>query len=91
MFYLFLWLGLDTCLVEASVKLTSLAHVFGGLLTALVSIHNPVLAVLMALTFIIYELDEDWHISDEAFKDIKEFIYGLFIGALIEAVRWLSG
>jgi len=58
-------------------------HIMAGLVTALITMVNSVLAALMFVGFIIYELDEDWHLSDEAFQDIKEYLIGLYIGAII--------
>jgi len=37
----------------------------------------------MAILFIVYEVDEDWHLSDEAFRDILEFTIGLYITSLV--------
>ena len=62
------------------VKLTSLAHVVAGVLTSVASFLNPTLAVLMFVGFIIYELNEDWHLSDESFQDILEYLIGLYGG-----------
>jgi len=39
------------------------------------------------LVFILYELDEDWPISDQAFRDIREYLIGLFTGAIGLALR----
>ena len=69
-----------------ALKLTSLAHYLGGFLSGLCCLFNPVLSVLATVVFIIYELDEDWHISDEAFRDIKEYLLGLFTAMIIVAV-----
>ena len=60
----------------------SVAHFVGGLLVAIISPLIPVLSVISFLGFIIYELDEDWHISDQAYKDIKMFLFGMFTGMI---------
>jgi len=73
--------------LRLGVKLTSLAHLLGGLLAGLASMFNPALSVLATVVFLIYELDEDWHISDEAFRDIKEYLIGLFISLIIVVVE----
>ena len=44
----------------------------------------------MFIVFIIYELNEDWHISDSAFIDILFYAIGLYTAAVILIlVRWL--
>lgn len=63
--------------------LCSIVHFLGGALTALVSTKFPVLGLIMAILFIVYEVDEDWHLSDEAFRDILEFTIGLYITSLV--------
>ena len=62
------------------MKPTDIAHVIAGVLTSTASFINPTLATLMFIGFIIYELDEDWHLSDEAYQDILEFLIGLYGG-----------
>ena len=37
------------------------------------------LPILGAVLFLAYEVDEDFHISDEAFHDILEAMIGFFI------------
>lgn len=66
--------------------LTFLAHFLGGFLTS-IFIFSPkiplFLPIAIFILFVIYELDEDWHIKDKAYIDIRQFIYGLFVGGLI--------
>ena len=49
-------------------------------MTALIAKVSIVFSVINTLVFIVYELDEDWKISDYAYKDIREFAIGLAIG-----------
>ena len=63
--------------------LRKLAHYAWGLLTALVALVAPVLSALMFLGFIVYELDEEWHIRDKSYNDIREMLIGMGIGALV--------
>jgi len=63
------------------MKLTSLAHFLGGALTALTTVKFPVLGSIMVVLFIIYEVNEDWHLSNKAFKDILEFMVGVYVSA----------
>jgi len=67
--------------------LTDLAHIVFGILTVLAAVYvHPVVSAIMFLTFIIYELDEEWHLEDESYEDIREYGIGLGIGTLIIAV-----
>lgn len=59
------------------------AHLLAGLLTAHTSFHNPLLSVLMFIVFLIYELDEDWHIKDRAYRDILQYAVGLYLYAIM--------
>ena len=61
-------------------------HFIGGVITALAAIKAPVLGLVMALVFLVYELNEDWHIKDEAYKDIKAYLVGLFITAFAHII-----
>ena len=62
------------------VGLTDVTHVLAGVLTSIASFLNPTLAILTFVGFIIYELDESWHLSDQAFQDILEYLIGLYGG-----------
>jgi len=37
---------------------------------------NPILPPLAAALFVIYELDEEFRLSDEAYQEIREYLYG---------------
>lgn len=67
-------------LVGIKRKLSSLAHMLYGVLTVFAPMH---IAVIMFVAFLAYELDEQLHIKDKAYKDIAEFIIGLVIGVII--------
>jgi hypothetical protein len=56
-------------------------HFFAGVLTAYTSFYNIVLSILMFIAFMLYELDEDWHIRDQAYKDILVYAIGLYMYA----------
>jgi hypothetical protein len=60
-----------------------IAHFAAGFSTALVSTLNAVLSILLFITFLVYELDEDWHISDEAYRDILEYAVGLYTASIL--------
>lgn len=59
-----------------------IAHFVGGLLVILISNVFPIAAVLLTSLFVIYEMDESWSINDEAFRDIKIYLLGGFLGAI---------
>ena len=61
------------------VRLSDLIHVVAGLIAAFAPPH---LAVLISMLFVIYELDEDWHLHDKAYQDIREFLIGLVMGTV---------
>jgi len=70
--------------LERKRVVSSLAHFLYGVLTAL---SDWYLSISMAILFIIYELDEEWHIKDNAYRDILEYIIGVAIGALALLVQ----
>lgn len=63
--------------VRDYLKPTSFAHYFAGIVTVVVALSWPVISVLLFVGFIIYELNEDWYLEDEAFHDIREYLVGL--------------
>lgn len=62
------------------------AHHIWGFMVALVALVSPALSVLMFTGFIIYELDEEWHIKDKSYADIREMLIGMGIGAALDLV-----
>ena len=69
--------------------ITRIIHLSAGIITALAIIEHPIMATIATLLFLIYELDEDWHLSDKAFKDILEFAIGYYIVMTIYVVYHL--
>jgi len=71
-------------------KLTFTAHFLFGLVAVLVITIHPILTVIAVVLFIIYELNEDLHLKDGAYEDIKEFIYGFILGCmlLLKGTQW---
>ncbi len=68
---------------------TGVGHFVGGVLTALAAYFlSPALAAIMFACFIIYEIDEDWHIKDKAYRDIRVYAVGLF-GAVAFLIWWV--
>ncbi|RLE85889.1 MAG: hypothetical protein DRJ96_03860 [Thermoprotei archaeon] len=62
--------------------LCNLSHFLAGCITAIVSTRHPLLSALLFLAFIIYEVNEDWHLSDNAYKDIFVYALGLYVTAI---------
>jgi len=63
--------------------LTFLSHFFAGVITILSVLVHPVLPIILLFIFTVYEVDEDYHLSDKAFVDIRQFGYGAFLTSLI--------
>ena len=60
--------------------LRALIHIPAGLLTILGGYLGWVFAIVLFCSFMIYELNEDWHIKDQAWIDIFGYLIGLGIG-----------
>ena len=63
--------------------LTFLSHFLSGTITVLSVLVSPILTVILFITFALYEVDEDYHLSDKAFIDIRQFGYGAFLTSVI--------
>jgi len=59
--------------------LTKIGHAAFGFLCALAALVNPTLTVVGFLLFVLYELDEEFHLSDEAYEELREYGYGLAV------------
>ena len=55
------------------------AHYLAGVLLALSSMVSWTLPVVGCIMFLVYEVDEDWHIKDNAYHDILECMLGFFL------------
>ena len=71
-----------------TIKYTSIAHYMFGFVAALVSFRNPLLGAVLVFLFVVYEVDEDWHLHDRAFRDIREALIGMVIGSVVGMVLW---
>lgn len=54
-----------------------------GLLVAFAIEVSGVLSVMLFLCFLVYEVNEDWHIRNGAYKDIAGALIGIFVGIII--------
>jgi hypothetical protein len=68
------------------MNIGDVAHIIAGLIASLATFINPVAGVLATVLFIIYELDEEWHLKDESYKDILEFAVGYYVGIITKLV-----
>jgi len=74
------------------LTLTDLAHVVFGILTVFAAVYlQPVVSVIMFATFVLYQLDEEWHLEDESYQDIREYGIGLGVGVVASAAVKILG
>lgn len=57
-------------------------HVPVGMACAALSFASQTLPLAFCIAFIAYELNEDRHIRDQAWKDLAGFLWGLAAGGL---------
>lgn len=69
-------------------------HVPAGLLTALAITVSPLVAIMLFVGFLAYEVVEDWRLGDFGYIDIEGYVGGLWVGAGILVVlftlKWLE-
>jgi len=70
--------------------LTKLGHALFGFASTLSVVVNPVLPPLSAALFVVYELDEEWCLSDEAYQEIREYLYGVSAALLLLLAKWFT-
>jgi len=61
----------------------ALIHVPVGAFNAWVLQEAPTTGVIFFAAFMIYQLDECLHIKDQAWRDIKGYLWGLAIAAYV--------
>jgi hypothetical protein len=69
--------------------LTKVGHALFGFASTLAVLIHPILPALSAALFLVYELDEEWCLSDEAYEEIREYLYGVSAALLLILARWL--
>jgi len=57
--------------------LTKIGHALFGFTSTIAVVVNPILPPTSAALFVLYELDEEWRLSDEAYEEIREYLYGV--------------
>jgi len=71
--------------------LTKLGHAVFGFLSTVATIVSPVLPIVSFILFVIYEVDEYFHLNDEAYQEIREYLYGVAVGlTLLICLRSLN-
>jgi hypothetical protein len=71
--------------------LTKLGHAVFGFISTVAVLINPILPALSAILFVIYEVDECFHLNDEAYQEIREYLYGVAVGlTLLICLRSLN-
>jgi len=68
--------------------LTKMGHALFGFASTLATLIHPVLPALSAALFLVYELDEEWCLSDEAYEEMREYLYGVAAALLLLLARW---
>ena len=61
------------------IKYRNFIHYIAGGITAWVSFTIPVLGLTLALTFLTYEIMNDWRKFDHSYHDVLEFLIALFV------------
>jgi hypothetical protein len=70
--------------------LFSLAHITFGFLASVSVLISPVLTVINFLIFFVYEMDQEWTISDEAYQELREYGFGFGLGVVVMLITLLS-
>ena len=61
----------------------ALIHVPVGAFNAWLLHQEPTAGIIFALFFLVYELNEDWRIRDQAWKDLKGWLWGFALTAYV--------
>lgn len=59
-----------------------LVHIPVGIFQVFCGWLNPVAGIAFLVAFMMYELNEDWHISDQAWLDIRGYLWGIAMGSI---------
>jgi len=60
------------------------------MLTSLVAFINPVLSVIMFISFLVYELDEERAIRDPAYQEVFEFSVGVSVVVMFYIIKYIG-
>ena len=67
--------------------ITKIGHAVFGFISTVAVLINPILPALSAILFVIYELDESFHLCDKAYVEIREYLYGVAAALVVLLVR----
>jgi len=70
--------------------LYTLAHIVFGFLASVSVLISPVLTVVNFLIFLVYELDQEWTISDNAYQELREYGFGFGLGTIVMLITLLN-
>ena len=59
-----------------------LLHIPVGMFQVFCAWLNPALAIAFLVGFMVYEVNEDWHLKDRAYYDIRGYLWGIVLGAI---------
>lgn len=62
-----------------------LLHVPIGMFNAWALAKTPHIGWAFLLMFVLYEINEDWHIKDQAWYDLRGWLWGFVVGAVVMA------
>ena len=79
-----------TITIDLYKLITSVIHIVAGILTAATTFVNLPLALMMFITFIIYQLDEELHLKDTAYRDIASYSVGMYIYFILKKLLSLT-
>lgn len=80
------WIEAGTEMDKVKSRYRIMIHIpVGGITVYLLSV-SVHLAWIMFIGFMLYELNEDWHREDNAWKDIKGYLWGLALAGIAAAI-----
>lgn len=63
-----------------------IVHVAAGMVSCILTVKYVVVGVVSTVLFIVYQLDEGWHIRDESWRDILEYSVGYYLAGLMALI-----
>lgn len=67
-----------------------LIHIPVGLANAFIALVSGWLGLVFGLSFLSYEITEEWRIKDKGWRDLQGFLIGIVIGAAVWGLmEWL--
>lgn len=63
------------------IKYRNAFHYVAGGITAWSAFYEPMLCLALCLSFLVYEVMNDWRKEDNSFYDVLEFVIAIFVVA----------